>query len=310
MKRIEYDRYGGPELMHVATFSPPPPRHHEVRIKVMAASVNPFDWKLRKGELKIFTGSTFPRGMGSDFSGVVQDVGPKVTRFKAGDEVVGSTTPKASGAFGEMVTAQEKLLVAKPASLSHAEAAVLPIPGVTAWLALVDKANVTQGQTVFLNGALGAVGRAAIAIAKARGAKIAGRVGTQSLAEAQAIGLSPILDYDKPVPADLKRAFDVVFDCNGSLAPEEGDRLRKPSGMIIDINLTKQKLLRALLSKGRKFVFFNGKAENLQKVVALAAAGKLFLPIDSTVALDNAIPLITAVEKGKRQGGKTVIQFF
>ena len=308
MKRIEYDSYGGPELMRVATFAPPPLRGHEVQINVMAASINPFDGKLREGELKMFTGSTFPRGMGSDFCGVVRSVGPKVTRFKVGDEVIGTTTPKASGAFAEVVTTQEKLLVLKPATLSYSEAAVLPIPGVTAWLALVNKANLQPGQTVFINGALGSVGRAAIAIAKSRGARIAGRVGAHSLAEARAAGLSPLLDYAKPIPTELKGAFDVVFDCNGSLTPEEGDLLRKEAGMVIDINLTKKKLLRALLSKGRKLVFFNGKAETLEMVVGLAAAGKLSLPIGATAVLSDAIPLITAVENGKRTNGKAVIQ--
>ena len=297
MKRIEYDCYGGPELMRVAAFTPPPPRDHDVQINVKAASINPFDGKLREGELKIFTGSTFPRGMGSDFCGVVRNIGPKVTRFKVGDEVIGTTTPKASGAFAEVVTTHEKLLVRKPTSLSYSEAAVLPIPGVTAWLALVNKANVQPGQTVFINGALGGVGRAAIAIAKSRGARIAGRVGAHSLAEAHAAGLSPLLDYANPIPAELKGTFDVVFDCNGSLTPEEGDLLRKKAGMVIDINLTKKKLLRAFLSKGRKLVFFNGKAETLEMVVGLAAAGKLSLPIGVTAPLNDAIPLITAVDR-------------
>jgi NADPH:quinone reductase-like Zn-dependent oxidoreductase len=309
MQRIEYDRYGGPEQMHIATFTPPAPRGNEVRIKVRAASVNPFDWKLREGELKIFTGSVFPRGMGSDFCGIVESVGPKVTRFKVDDEVIGTTTPKASGAFAEMVVTQEKLLVHKPASLSDAEAAVLPIPGVTAWLALVGTANLQRGQKLFINGALGSVGQAAIAIAKSRGAVIAGRVGAAALGEAQENGLSPALDYAKPIPAELNGTFDVVFDCNGSLSPEQGNLLRKKGGVVIDINLTKKKLMKALLSKGRKLVFFNGKAETLEKVVTFAAAGHLRQPIASTVLLGDAIPLITALENGKRQNGKVVIQF-
>lgn len=99
-----------------------------------------------------------------------------------------------------------------------------------------------------------------------------------------------------------------MFDCNGGLTPQEGDFLRKPGGLVIDINLTKEKLLRALLSRRRKLVFFNGKAETLAKVVALAAAGDLSLPVGITVAVDDAIPLLTAMENGKSQDGKAVIQ--
>ena len=257
MQRIEYDRYGGPELMHLAPFTSPPLRDREVCIRVLAASVNPFDWKLREGELKLFTGSTFPRSMGSDFSGVVERVGPKVTRFERGDEVIGTTSPKAAGAFAEAVITHEKYLVKKPASLSYAQAAVLPIPGVTAWLALIQKAKLRRGQTVFINGALGSVGRAATALATHVGARVAGRVGSASLDEAQSLGLSPALDYTQPIPSEALHAFDAVFDCNGSLTPQQGDSLVKPGGMVVDINLTRAKLWRALFSRHRNLVFFN-----------------------------------------------------
>jgi NADPH:quinone reductase-like Zn-dependent oxidoreductase len=309
MQRIEYDRYGGPEQMHLRTFSPAQPRGREVRVRVVAGAVNPFDWKLREGELKLFTGSKFPRAMGSDFAGVVESVGSQVERFKVGDEVVGTTSPKASGAFAQAVVTHEKLLVKKPAALSYVDAAVLPIPGVTAWLALVEKAKVGPGQRVFINGALGSVGRAAIAIATHRGALVAGRVGAGDLAEARACGLSPALDYKKGIPPEFSRSFDVVFDCNGSLTPREGDQLCKRGGMVIDTNLTKVKLWRAILSRQRKLVFFNGKANTLEKVVALAAAGHLALPIGITVELADAVPLIAALERGERHKGKAVITF-
>ena len=309
MRRIEYDRYGGPDLMHLATWVPKKLAAHDVQVKVMAAAVNPVDWKLREGELKLFSGRSFPRGMGADFSGVVQSVGPRVTRFKAGDEVVGTTTPRNSGAFAELVTTADERLVAKPTALSYAQAAVLPIPGGTAWTALVEKAEVQVGQRVFINGALGSVGRAAIAVSKLRGASIAGRVGPHNLAEARACGLDPALDYTQSIPADLNGAFDAVFDTNGSLTAAEGDRLRKPGGVVIDINPTKSKFLRLVLSRHHKLVFFNGKAKTFEPIVALAASGHLSLPIGNTVELDGAIAAITALERGKHHGGKLVIQF-
>jgi NADPH:quinone reductase-like Zn-dependent oxidoreductase len=309
MQRIEYDRYGGHELMHLAAFTPSPPRDREVRIRVVAASVNPFDWRVREGELKLFTGSNFPRTMGSDFSGVVESVGRKVTRVTVGDQVVGTTSPNTSGAFGEVVVTDERYLVKKPNSLSHAEAAVLPIPGVTAWLALIQKAKLQRGQHVLINGALGSVGRAAIAVATSTGAKLAGRVGQGSFDEAQSLGLASILDYNEPIPSNALKAFDVVFDCNGSLTPRQGDSLVKPGGMVIDINLTRSKLWRAVFSRHRKLVFFNRNAETLQRVVDFAAAGKLKLPIGRTVNLKEAIPMIVDLECGKHFKGKAVIQF-
>jgi NADPH:quinone reductase-like Zn-dependent oxidoreductase len=309
MQRIEYDGYGGHELMHLAAFSPPPLGDQEVCTRVVAASVNPFDWKVREGELKLFTGSRFPRAMGSDFSGIVESVGRKVTRFAVGDPVVGTTSPKESGAFAEVVIVHEKYLIKKPNSLSHAEAAVLPIPGVTAWLALIQRAKLQRGQHVLINGALGSVGRAAISVASSVGAKLAGRVGPGSHDEARSLGLSSTFDYNGPIPSSALKSFDVVFDCNGSLTPQQGESLVKPGGMVIDINLTRAKFWRALFRRHRKLVFFNRNAETLQKIVEFAAAGKLKLPIGRTAKLTEAIPMITDVESGRHFKGKAVIQF-
>lgn len=158
MQRLEYDHYGGPEVVNLRPYSLPEPRPEEVLVRVVAASVNPMDWKLRSGAMKIVTGSKFPRGMGSDFSGIVEAVGPKVSEFKKGDAVLGSLPMKSAGAFATKVLAPQKFLVAKPESLSFQQATTLPIAAVTAWLALTRKAALRSGQKLLINGAMGAVG--------------------------------------------------------------------------------------------------------------------------------------------------------
>ena len=129
------------------------------------------DWKIRKGEMKMMTGRKFPRGLGHDFAGVVEAVGPNVTRFKVGDEVFGAPGLKESGTFAEALVTEEKTVFLKPQSLSFEEAAALPIVSATAWNALVDKAKLQAGQRVFITGCLGGVGRVAAQIARMRGAK-------------------------------------------------------------------------------------------------------------------------------------------
>ena len=114
MKRLQYDRYGGPEVMRLAEFAPPPPGPDEVLVRVRAAASNALDWKMRNGEMKLMTGRSFPRAMGHDFAGVVEAVGAGVTRLKAGDAVLGVARFRQAGAFAEMVTAQEKAVVLKP----------------------------------------------------------------------------------------------------------------------------------------------------------------------------------------------------
>ncbi len=255
----------------------------------------------------MMTGSKFPRAMGTDFAGTVEAVGSNVSRFKLGDEVVGTTPMKGSGAFATMLITLQDLVVMKPAGLSFIEASTLPIAGVAAWHVLVKAAGLQPGQRVLVNGASGAVGQAAVAITRAIGAVAVGRVGPQSVAHAQSLGLSSALDYTKPLPKSIDGTFDVVFDVNGSLTPSEGDRLIKRGGKIIDIVPTKMKFMRALVSRSRKVVFADVKAENLQKVVDLAAERKLTIPVAKTVSLSEAPALLAALEQGKRLNGKAVI---
>jgi len=309
MQRLQYNRFGGPELVHLASFTLPEPQANEVVVRVAAASINPLDWKIRSGDMKLFTGSKFPRAMGTDFAGTVEAVGSKVADLKPGDAVLGTVSMKRSGAFAPRLITTRDLLVSKPDNLSFAEAASLPVAGVTAWLVLVKHAGLKLGQKLFINGATGAVGHAAIAIAREIGAEVTGRVGPQSIAQAQSLGLSLALDYTKPLPATLDGTFDVVFDANGSLSPKEGDRLIKRGGKVFDIAPTKWKFLRALLSRSRKVIIADSKAENLQPVVDLAAARKLAIPIAQSVPLADSPALLASLENGKRLNGKAVIVF-
>ena len=309
MQRLEYDHYGGPDVVHIASFTLPKPTAEEIVVRVAAASVNPMDWKLRSGEMKMVTGWRFPRGLGSDFAGIVETVGSSVSRFKPGDAVVGTVSMKASGAFASRLVTSQRLVVHKPDNLSFTQAACLPIAGVTAWLVLVKHASLRRGQKLLINGALGAVGQAAMAIADYVGAEVAGRVGPNALTQAKASGLDPALDYTQPLSAALDGAFDVVFDCHGSMSAKDARRLLKPGGLVLDIVPTPAKFLRALVSRSHKVVIADTTAENLQPVVDLAAAGKLMIPIVQTSSLEQAPPLLAALERGERLNGKTVIVF-
>lgn len=166
MKRIQYHKYGGPEVMRFEDFEPAPPGSGEVLISVRAAAANPYDWKVRNGEMKMMSGRKFPRGLGYDFAGVVEAVGPGVTRVSVGDDVLGVAPIKTSGAFAEMVVAVEKGVAKKPAEISFEEAAAIPTIGGAALQGLVTKGKLQAGQSVFIHGCLGGVGRAAVQIAR------------------------------------------------------------------------------------------------------------------------------------------------
>jgi NADPH:quinone reductase-like Zn-dependent oxidoreductase len=309
MERLEYCAYGGPEVVHLSPFTLPDPTGDQILVRVAASSINPMDWKLRNGIMKMTTGNRFPRAMGTDFSGTVECVGSGALNIRVGDSVMGTTSMKASGAFAPMLITSEKLVVKKPDNLTFAQAASLPIAAVTSWLALVKTAHLKRGQRLLINGATGGVGLAAGEIARAIGAQVAGRAGPSSIAQAKAHGIDALLDYTQPLPESLNRTFDVVFDCSGTLTPKEAKQLIKRGGTVVDIVPTPGKFIRSVFSSWYKVLIADPKAENLQAVADLAASGQLNIPIARTLALAEAPTLLRSLERGERLFGKAIIAF-
>jgi NADPH:quinone reductase-like Zn-dependent oxidoreductase len=307
MKRIQFHRYGGPAEMRLEEYQLLDLADDEILVRVKAASINPVDWKIRQGAMKFMTGRKFPRGMGQDFSGVVERIGRGVKRLKIGDEVLGSTPLKTSGSFAESLITKEAFAVVKPAALSHQEAATLPVAASTAWIALVHKAKLKAGQTILINGAYGAVGQAATQIAKSLGATVVGRVRAESMSIAKAAGVDTVLDYKKPISGDLMGTFDVVFDTHGSLPASEERRLAKRGGVILDISPSLSKMVCIALSRSRHFVMGKQDETTLREVAEFASKGKLKLSVGRVVRLSEGINLIHELEAGSRISGKGLI---
>lgn len=305
--RLEYARYGGADEVHLDAFRPARPGRGEVLVRVKAASANPMDWKTRRGDFKLLTGWRFPRAMGADFAGIVEKVGANVAGFKEGDAVLGTVPMRSSGAFATRLVTRATLIARKPEVLSWEQASTLPVVGIAAWCALVRSARLPRGGRVFVNGAMGGVGLAAVAIARALECEVVGRVGPAAVALGPSIGLSRTLDYTKDVPRDLDGSFDVVFDTQGSLTPEQQARLAGATGRIADLEPSARKFMLALVSRRRGIVFADLKASNLQEVVDLAARGQLELPIARVCSLQEAPQALSSLEHGSRPIGKLVI---
>ena len=307
MQRIQYHQYGGPSVMRLEAYQLPAPGKGEIIVRVNAASINPLDWKLRQGFMKIVMRRPFPRGMGMDFAGIVEAVGPDVVDLTAGETVLGWTPMTAPGAFAETLITKAELVIRKPEVLSFPLASALPSVGVTAWRALVDAGRLKSGQSVFINGAAGGVGQAAIAIARAFDAAVTVRVGPAAMTEMAALGVSSVLNYTEPLPDDLMGSFDIVLDCHGSLSARAETSLLKPSGIAVDIDPTFGNLLRSLLSSRHRLVRGLPSQAILQTLVDLVVAGQFPVSISRTAPLSAAIALIGDLEAGRRQPGKAVI---
>lgn len=307
MKRIQYGMYGGPELMRLDEFELAAPGKGQVAVKVNFAAINPIDWKLRNGQMKIVTGNAFPRAMGFDLSGTVISVGPGVTRFSPGDDVFGLARFKESGALGEAAIANETALARKPGNVSFEDAACLGTPGVTAWNGLVDKAKVAAGQHVFINGCTGAVGEAAVQIARMHGAVVSGSCSAGAMDRARALGVQNVFDYRITDLSKLRERFDVVYDTAATMTTALGLSLLRKDGVFLDLDPTPGKFIRSVFNRRLKPIVCTPRSDILDSLARAAEDGKFRMPIAEIVPLNGAIGLVTALEAGRKLSGKGLV---
>lgn len=307
MKRVQYDRYGGSDEMYFGECALPRLRDNQVRVGVQAAAINPFDWKLRQGAMKLFMNRTFPKGMGTDFAGIVEAIGSAVTDVRVGDEVFGTIDFKQSGAFAEKIILDSHLMAKKPSQLSFSEAACLPVPAMTAWAAVLDKARVRSGSRIFINGCTGAVGAFAVQLALAHGAHVCGACGPASMDSAKATGVDPIFTYADKRSYVQSGKFDVVFDTVGTLNIGDGLSMLKPNGRFIDINPTPRRVIRGMLSRHYKLAFATMGIKHLATIADFAGKGVLRPTIGFEAPFADAVAVISNAEKGSGAPGKTVL---
>lgn len=307
MKRVQYDRHGGPGEMYIGECAVPQPGKDEVRVSVRAAAVNPLDWKLRRGAMKLLTGRRFPKAMGTDFAGIVEAIGAEVTDLQIGDEVFGTMDFRKSGAFAEAAVVAATNLARKPAGVSFREAACLPIPVMTAWAALLDKAKMRAGSRVFVHGCNGAVGAAAVQLALAHGAHISGSCGPGSRDAARAAGVYPVFGYSDQQAYAASGKFDAVFDTLGTLGVGEGLAMLAPHGVFIDINATPGRMLRGLLARRYKLAFATMGIKHLAAIARLADDGMLRLAIGLEAPFRDALFAIADAEHGPHPPGRVVL---
>lgn len=244
MKAYGIKRFGAPDVLEPMELPKPTAGVGEVLIRVAATSINPVDYKLRRGDIPPLVPS-FPAVLHPDAAGVVEAVGEGVAEFTAGDEVWAFATGIAGiwGASAEYMVADSQMISHKPKRLSLAEAAVMPLVTVTAWQALVEDAQIQPGQTVLIHGGTGGVGHIAIQIAKWRGARVYATCGTdEKCAIARSLGADEAVNYNLcPVESYVEaltedKGFDVVFNTAGSPAANASLKATKPYGLVLDIN--------------------------------------------------------------------------
>src|SRR6266436_2901622 len=215
MKGVVIHEYGGPEVLKYEDIPRPEPKGDELLIRVIAAGVNPVDGMIRSGMFAKEGNRAFPIILGGDVAGVVEKVGSKITKFKAGDPVFAYVSLDNSGGYAQYALVTEREAAPKPKSLTYVEAAAVPVVAMTAWQALVDTAKLSGGQTVLIHGGSGGVGSFAIQIAKARGAKVIATASTANQDLLKQLGADVAIDYTKTKFEDVAKDVDVVLNAVG-----------------------------------------------------------------------------------------------
>src|SRR4029453_15607252 len=279
----------------------PEPAEDEVLIRVVAASINPVDVAIRKGYLANLVGG-FPLFPGREARGMVEKVGNKVTKNKAGDPVFAFFTLKGEGGYAEFVTAKEDQVAPKPGTVSFAQAAGAGAAGGTAWEALGDTANLRAGQTVLIHGGSGGVGHLAIQIAKARGAKVFATASTANQEFLQQMGADVAIDYTRTKFEDIAKDVDVVLDTVGRDTLERSYGVVRKGGIIVSIvDKPKPAVLEAHGIRG-VMLRCTPKAGVLEELSKLMEAKKLTPVISQTFPMPDVVHAQEQIATGHTRG--------
>jgi len=331
MKAFILDRYGSKVPLRAGEVADPEVREDDVLIQVHAAGVNLLDSKLRKGEFKLILPYRMPLVLGHDVAGVVVRVGARVQHFKPGDEVYARPADYRIGTFAELIAVQEKDVALKPKKLSMEEAASIPLVGLTAWQALVERGQLKPGQKVFIQAGSGGVGTFAIQLAKHLGATVATTTSASNTDWVRGLGADVILDYRKDDFETRLRDYDLVLHSQDGKTLDKSLRVLRAGGRLVSISGPPDsdfaeaigapwfvKLVTRLLSTGvrRKakslkatysFLFMKANGDQLREIAALIDAGHIRPVIDRVFPFQSTNEALSYVETGRAKG-KVVIK--
>lgn len=331
MKAFIVDRYGSKVALRAGEVADPEVREDDVLVQVHAAGVNLLDSKLRNGEFKLILPYRAPFVLGHDVAGVVVRVGARVKHFKLGDEVYARPADHRIGTFAELIAVQEKDAALKPKSLTMEEAASIPLVGLTAWQALVERGQLKRGQKVFIQAGSGGVGTFAIQLAKHLGATVATTTSTSNIDLVRRLGADVIVDYKKDDVETKLSDYDLVLHSQDAKALDKSLRVLRAGGRLISISGPPDpafaqeigapwfvKLFTRLLSFGARrkakslkttfsFLFMKASGDQLRQIAALIEAGAVRPVVDKVFPFQSTNEALAYVETGRAKG-KVVIK--
>ncbi len=306
MKAVRIHQYGGREVLSLDEIPVPDIAPDEVLVRVVAASINPVDWKVRAGYLAQMMPHQMPLTLGWDVSGVVAAVGSQVTQWQVGDAVYSRPDLARNGTYAEFVAIRAGECARKPRTISHVEAASLPLAGITAWEAMMDTARVRAGQRVLVHAGSGGVGSLAIQLVKAAGATVVATASGRNRALVESLGVDQFVDYTTTTLLQAVEPVDAVFDTIGGEVQEASWSLLKPGGIQVSIISPPDEARAAAMGVRGGFVFIGPNAPVLDKLAGMVDGGRLRPIVGAEFALED-IAQAHALSESGRAVGKIVL---
>ena len=309
MRAIAYRKHGDISVLEEVLLPKPKVKDQHLLVRVRAFGLNPLDYRLRRGELKVITGMRGTKLIGSDFAGVVESVGPNVHGFSVGDAVFGMTFQPLAGCSAQWIAVPAKQVARMP-SLPFEVGAAVPLAALTAYQALTDLVSVEYGCHVLINGASGGVGTFAVQIARLYGATVTAVTSFRNQSWMSDLGAHRTVDYTKSDFAREKHAFDVIFDCYGNRTFEDCRRALKPNGTYIStipaLSRYRSVMFNSVRKKQSKVVVVRARGSQLQTIASLIDAGELEPIVEKTYPFERIKDAYAHLESKRTKGKLTV----
>lgn len=309
MKAIVIDGFGGVEKLKFADIPTPKPADNEVLIEIAYTAVNPIDWKICAGMLKDRLPHEFPLIPGWDAAGTITAVGKNVANFKPADEVFAYCRKPIvkMGTYAEYVSIPAEHVALKPKNINFAQAASIPLVGLTAWQALFDVALLKKGEKILIHAGAGGVGSLAITLAKNAGAIIYTTAGQNNHAYVKKLGAQYPIDYNKEDFTDVIKkmhpeGIDVVLDCLGGQTLRDSFKVLKPEGRLVSILEPIDAELAKKYNVKAGFVFVKPNGAQLKEIADLIEQDKIAVPNIEEMKLSDAAQAQEKIRKGHTRG--------
>ena len=307
MKAIQIKKYGSNDVVEVNETAPAPSLSSgKILVNIKASGVNPVDWKIREGYMQQIMPLQFPSTLGLDFSGVVKQVEEDAhSDLKQGDEVYGQASifSGGSGAFAELALASKDSIAHKPKTLNYLEAAALPLVGVSAWQAFVERIGLSKDKKVLVQGGAGGIGSIGIQLAKHLDAFVATTVSTDDKQFVQELGADQVIDYKTENFEDIVHDYNAVFDTVGGDTYKRSFKvLKKGSGMIVSTLEQPNSELMNQYGIKAVFLFSQVNRQRLTKLAEWVDQNNIKVNIDKTFSLDEAAKALDYQKEGHPRG--------